>query len=126
MLDTPTFVTKLKAIKQSLEHARRFKLHPKDHLSALVQAEGDVEELLIDYGFLSSEDRDPDRKVHVHVDHEVQAGSGCNGNFRNRTYAQAKEIYDRESRALSYHRAYPGQKQSAALMRITTITETLS
>lgn len=118
----PDLIGALRRIKQSLEHARRFKMHPNDHRSAMVQAEGDIEELLIDYGFQPSDERDPDRRVHVHVDHQVSAGSGHNGNWRNRTYEQAKAIYDKEAAVDSY---LGHGKQRATLMRITTITETL-
>lgn len=117
-----SLVERLIRIKTNLEHARRFQLHPNDHLKAVVQAEGDLEEILIDYGFKISEDREADPKVHVAIDHQVAAGSGHNGNFRNRTYEQAKAIYDEESKIPSYlGRGF----QSTTLMRITTITETL-
>ncbi len=122
-LNEPAFVARLHAIKASLERARRFTIGVQPTIQAATQAEGDIEELLIDYGFQNSDEREADRKVHVHVDHQVQAGSGHNGNFRNRTYEQAKEIYDRESQVPSY---LGTARQGAALMRITTITETLS
>lgn len=115
-------MARLRAIKTSLEHARRFKLHPNDWRAAMTQAEGDIEELLIDYGLQPSDEREPDRAVCVHVDHQVAAGSGHNGNWRNRTYDEAKAIYDKEAAVDSY---LGHGKQRTALIRITTITETL-
>lgn len=126
---SPDLVGRLRAIKSNLEHTRRFKLHPNDWLSAVTQAEGDIEELLIDYGFQTSDERDPDRNVHVKVDHEVAAGSGHSGNYRNRTYEQAKADYDREAAVPSYFgKGVAGGGtglQRCSLMRITTIVETL-
>lgn len=126
---SPDFIARLRAIKSSLEHTRRFRLHPNDWRSAMTQAEGDIEELLIDYGLQKSDERDPDRAVHVHVDHQVAAGSGHNGNYRNRTYDQAKADYDREAATPSYlGKGISGGGsglQRAALIRVTTITETL-
>lgn len=124
----PAFVALLREIRELAQNKMAI------HGLAQNAIDDKVESFLIRYGFDPAGETEngyveADRKVFVHVDHQVEAGSGHNGPFRNRTYEEAKAIYDTESQVESYFRkgltGGGNGFQKARLVRVTTIVEEL-
>ncbi len=65
-MSDPSVIALLRKLKTAFEHSRRFTMHePNAMRNLLAQAEGDIEEFLIDHGLQGSEDRERDPKLSV-------------------------------------------------------------
>lgn len=62
-MSDPSVIALLRKLKTAFEHSRRYSPHQMRYV--LAQAEGDIEEFLIDHGLQGSEDRERDPKLSV-------------------------------------------------------------